>query len=100
MARQGQHVNLIRLHIYRNMAHSLYGIRVEEHFLFPAQRADLTNRLKGADFIIGIHNGHQRCIFPQRSGHIRHFNNPFFPNRQQRDLKALLLQPFQRMRCV
>ena len=47
MAGEGQHVNVVRLHVHWHVAHSLYRVGMEQNSLLPAQRADFPHRLEG-----------------------------------------------------
>ena len=75
----------------------LHRIRMEPHAVHPADRCKIFYRLNRADFIVGIHHAHQRCIRADRS--FQHFgqNQPFRCYRQIRHPKPL---PFQRFRRV
>jgi len=45
VARERKHIDVVLLHINRNLAHSLNCIRVEDHTLFVTQLSDLRDRL-------------------------------------------------------
>ena len=68
---------------------------MEGNPLLPAQRADLGNGLDGAHLIVGVHDGDQRSILPDRGGYILHLDQTLAPHTQQSDLKALPLQLFE-----
>ena len=44
------------------MARRLHRVRVEQHALFAADRADLRDGLDGADLVVGVHDRHKAGI--------------------------------------
>lgn len=57
-----------------------------------ADRTDFWNRLNGADFVIGVHNAHQRCVLPDGVFHLIGGNKALVAHRQVSDLKSFLFQ--------
>ena len=73
----------------------LHGVGVEQHALFPADRADLRDGQDGADLVVGVHGGDQAGVRPDGVRHLLGGDGAGGAHRQQLDLKALLLQLFQ-----
>ena len=93
----GEEVNVVFDDTDRNMADGLNGIGVEQDILFPADFSDLPDRLDGADFIVGIHDGHKAGILADRGFHLGRHDQSVFMYVQEGDFKALLFQSFQCM---
>ena len=70
VAGQTQHVNVLRLHIDLDVAHSLDRIGVEGNAGFLTNGTDLGDGQHGADFIVGVHGGHQAGIRPNGVLHL------------------------------
>src|SRR5687768_6056196 len=47
------------------MPDGLARIAMKEYSRFPAQRADLPNRLQRAQFVVGVHHRNQNRIWPR-----------------------------------
>ena len=88
MGGQGQHVDALGVYVNGQVAHSLNGVGVEGNALFPAQGSNFSDRLDGADFVVGEHDGHQGGVLPDGGGHVLHLYNAAFINGDQGDLKA------------
>ena len=74
MAGERERIHAERLDVYRQMAHCLHAIRVEEYSARAAKRSDLSNRLDGADLIVRKHHAHDTgrlidCLRKCRKGH-------------------------------
>ncbi len=54
---------MVSLHMDRNMAVCLYGVRMKNQLPLLCQPSDLIDRLYRSDFIIGIHNRQQAGVF-------------------------------------
>ena len=74
------------------MACCLHGIRVEENLPLPAQSADFRNRLHGADFVVGKHDGNETGVVTKGVLDIRHPDYAVAVRVKQGDLKTFLLQ--------
>ena len=81
--------------IYRDMPDGLDSIGVKQYISLPADRSDLPDRLNGTDLIIGIHDGYQTGILPDRFLHLGRKNDSIFMNIKQGDIKALFFQLIQ-----
>ena len=92
VAGQGQHINVLGVHVDGQMPHRLYRVSMEGDFPLPAQRPDLSDGLDGANLIVSVHDGHQGGVLPDSGGHVLHFDNTTFVYRQKGDLKTLLGQ--------
>ena len=95
MGGEGQHINILFLHMNGQMPCCLYSIGMEQHAFFFTQCTDLGNGLNAADLVVGIHNSHQTGIFPNGCRHFLRRHNAVLMHIQQSNLKALLLHLFQ-----
>src|SRR5258708_40141276 len=59
MSAESHQVDTILIHIYRDLAHRLSGIREEDHPMLPGDPADFPDRLDHTDLVIGAHNGNE-----------------------------------------
>ena len=64
MAGQGKQVDILFDDIDGTFPTACTASGVEQHPVLLADRTDFWNRLNGADFVIGVHNAHQRCVLP------------------------------------
>ena len=87
---QGQHVDVLGVHVDRQVAHGLDGVHMEGDALFPAKRPDLSDGLDGANLVVGEHDGHQGGVRPDGGGHVGYLYNAALAHRQQGDLEAVL----------
>ena len=92
VAGQGEHVDVLGVHVDGQMAGGLDGVGVEGDLLLPADLADLGDGLDGADLVVGVHDGHQAGLLGDGLGHLLGGNETVFVDVQQGDGKALLLQ--------
>ena len=95
MAGEGQHVDVLLLHVDVEVSGGLHGVGVEQDALFMAHGADLGNGQNGADLVVGVHDGHQAGVGPDGVRHLLGGDGAGGAHRQQLHLKALLLQLFQ-----
>ena len=95
MAGEGQHIDVLLLHVDVQMAHGLHGVGVEQDALFMADRADLRDGQDGADFVVGVHDGHQAGVRPDGVRHLLGGDGADGANRQQFHLEALFFQLLQ-----
>ena len=95
VAGEGEHVDIVRLHIHRNVSHSLDGVGVKEDPPFPAQGPNLPDGLDGADLVVGEHDSHQAGVLPEGLLQILQPDHTVLIDRKVRHLKALLLQLLQ-----
>ena len=61
-----QHIDVLRFHIERDMPYRLHRIGVEEHPALATDRAELFDRLDGADLVIGGHDSDKTGIVVDR----------------------------------
>ena len=92
MAGKGEHVDILLLHVNGHVAHSLHRVGVEQHPVLLADGADLRDGLKGADLIVGVHNGHQAGLLRDGGLQLLGPDNAVFVDRQVGDSEALLFQ--------
>src|ERR1700722_9916064 len=59
VAANGQQVDVVFLHVDRNLAHGLHAIDREENAVFLGNFADFGDRVDHANFIVGVHDGDQ-----------------------------------------
>ncbi len=90
---QGEKVDVIGLYIYRNLAHRLNGVGVEDHALLTAQLADLPDGLNDANFVVGVHDAHQDGFAVQGTLQVFDIDQAIGLDRQVGDPVAGLLQP-------
>ena len=79
------------------MPRRLHRIRVEQHALFPADRADLADRQDRPDLVVGVHQAHQAGVRPDGVCHLLRRDRPNRADRQELDLKAVAPQLVQRV---
>ena len=89
---QAEQVNVLRLHIQRQMARRLDGVGVKQHLPLAAERAQLRHRLDGPHLIVGGHHAEQAGIRGERGSRVRRVHPAFFVHAQQGNGKALFLQ--------
>ena len=77
------------------MTGSLHRIGVEQDAALAADGADLGDRLDRADLVVCIHDRHEAGILADGVRDLLGRDEAVFMNIEQRDLKALLLQPLQ-----
>ncbi len=92
MGRQAQQVDALGRHVDGQMACGLNRVGVEGDAFLPAQRADFSDGLDGADFIVGKHDGHQGRVGPDGLADILHPDQTVVVDVQQLHLESLLLQ--------
>ena len=57
VAGEREHVDVVLLHVDRDLADGLDGVGVEEDALLVAELADLGDGLDDADLVVGVHDG-------------------------------------------
>ena len=95
VAGQGQHVDVLLLHVDVQVPGGLHRVRVEQHALFVAHPADLRDGQNGADLVVGVHDGHQTGVLPDGVRHLLRRDGTGAAHVQQRDLEALFFQLLQ-----
>ena len=75
----------------------LHGVRMEDDALFAAYRADLRNRLNGADLVIRKQDRYEAGVLADRAAHLLGRDDAVFMNVQQRDIVAVLFKLLERM---
>ena len=92
MRRKRQHINVLLLHINRQMSRRLYRIRMEQNTFFPAYLSNCLYRLDRPDLIIGIHHADKAGIVTNSIRHLLRQYNSVFMNIQQGNLKSFFFQ--------
>ena len=95
VGRKGKHVDVLLADVDGQMTGSLHRIGVEQDAALAADGADLGNRLDRADLVVCIHDRHEAGILADGVRDLLGRDEAVFMNIEQRDLKALLLQPLQ-----
>ena len=93
MGAQGQQVDAVLPDIHRDFSHPLGRVAVKEHAPVFGNPADLPNRMQGADFVVGGHDGDQHGFVGDGVGHVIRADHAVLINRQIGDLG--LARPFQ-----
>ena len=95
MAGEGQHIDVLLLHVDVEVSGGLHGVGMEQDTFFPAGRADLRNGQDGADLVVGVHGGDQAGVGTDSVRYLLGGDGADGAHRQQLDLKAFLFQLFQ-----
>ena len=95
--REGEHINVLRLHVDVQMSRRLHGVGVEQHALFLADRADLGDGEDRADLIVRVHDGDKAGILADGVRHLLRRDRADRTDVQKLDLKAFFFELFQRM---
>ena len=86
-------IDVPRIHIHRDLAHGLRGVRVEKDLVLPAERANLLHRLDDTNLIVHRHDTDERGLSrADRSLEILDPDQPTRLHRQVRHLEPLILQ--------
>ena len=93
----GKKIHLIRFHVDRNMSDRLDRVSMEKNAVFPADGADLPDRLDGSDLIVGIHDADQASIIPDSSFDFVRMDDSVLMHIQQGNCEAFLFQLLQGM---
>ena len=80
------------MHVYGNSPHSLDGIGMEEDSPRFCQRRRFLNRLYGAYFVIGEHNGDEDNVIIDRIGKNSHVQAALAVHRKIGYRKSVFLQ--------
>ena len=91
MCGQRKHINIIALDVDIDMTSSLHSVRVEKHAALAAKRTDFFDRLDGAGFVVGVHDGNKAGLIGESSGDLCGADDTVLLRAQQRNSKALLL---------
>lgn len=92
VAGEGEHVDLLGLHVDRNVADRLHRVGVEPDAPFAAELADLGDRLDGADLVIRVHDRHERRVGADGVRDLLRRDEAPLVHRQVGDLEALLFE--------
>ena len=79
------------------MSDRLHRVGVKQNAVLMADRADLRNRLNGADLVVGGHDRNKAGVLADRGFQLIQADDAVFVNRQKRDFKAVLFQLVQRV---
>ena len=60
---EGEQVDSKVVHIHRDFSCGLHGVGVEIEVPLIGDAADFFERLNGAQFIVGVHDGDQHCFW-------------------------------------
>ena len=93
MRREAHQIDAERLHIDRNLADGLSSVGMQQHAAVFAEPADLRQRLDGADFVVGQHDGDEDRVVADRRGQALDFDQSGprigrMNHRQQRNLES------------
>jgi len=80
MTGKRKQVNLLFMHVDRHVAGCLNRIRVKQNSMLVADVGKLVNRLDCTDFVICVHDGHERGIVPQGRFQLFRANQTAFVN--------------------
>ena len=86
-----QQVDVLRLHVDRQVPRRLYCIGMEQDAPLPAHRTDLGDGQDGANLIVGIHDGHQGGVLPDGLRHLLGGNGSQLSHGKQFYLETLAL---------
>ncbi len=92
MGGEREQVDVLCLHIDRNIADCLHRISMEVYLVLPGDCTEFRDRFNRSDLIVGIHNRDQDCLVRDRLFQIRRINKPVLVNREVRDFKAFLFK--------
>ena len=85
-------VDLLGLHVDRNVADRLHRVGVEPDAPFAAELADLGDRQDGADLVIRVHDRHERRVGADGVRDLLRRDEAPLVHRQVGDLEALLFE--------
>ena len=94
---QGQHVDVLFLHVHMDMSDGLHRVRVEGDLLLPAERADFRDGLDRADLVVGEHHRHKAGVLPDGVPDGLHGHDAVFGDLHIGHVPAFFLQLFQRV---
>ena len=89
---EGQHINVLILHVDRDVSGSLHRVGVEPHAAPAADFTDFPDGLQGADLIVCVHDRHQGGVLPNGGFHLLGPDNAIAVHFQIGDLEALLFK--------
>ena len=90
--RQRRQVDARRVDVERDLADALDRVDVEERALLLDDRADLLDRVDGADLVVGEHDRDQDRLVGHRRSHRRRVDASVLLDRQVGDVEALFLE--------
>ena len=88
----GHQVDVVLLHVHRNLADRLHRVHVEEDALFLGDLSDFRDGLNDADFVVGVHDRDQNRFRRDGAAQIVEIDAAVFVHRQIGDLVAVLLE--------
>ena len=86
MAGNRQQIDVQQIYHHRNFSDTLGGIRVHQDISAMADFGNLTNRLNGPHFIVGLHHADQSRIGSQRCPNIGRADKSMFVTTDNRDI--------------
>ncbi len=89
---EGEHVDILFLHVDVHVADGLHRIGVEQHAVLFADGADFRDGLDGADFVVGVHDGDQGGLIRNGGFQLIRMDDPVFVHVQIGDFKPFLFQ--------
>src|SRR5277367_6820471 len=92
VAADGQHVNVVFLHVDRNFAYRLYAVRGEENPVFLGDFADFRDWIDHSNLIVGIHDGNQNGGWADSGFQLIQVDPAIFLHRQIGDFKTVFFQ--------
>ncbi len=88
MRRQRQQVDAERPDVHRDLAHRLHRVGVHQGPVLVGNRRERRDRLDGADFIVRVHHGDERCVAGYGVAEAIDRNNPCVVDREERRAPA------------
>src|SRR5262249_10312434 len=65
----GEKVDIVLLHVHRDLAHGLNAIDGKNNAVFFGDLADFRDRIDRANFVVGVHDGDQNRLRRNRFTH-------------------------------
>src|SRR5580658_9429707 len=97
VAADGQQVDVVFLHVHRNLAYSLHAVHGEENAVFLGDFADFGDRIDHTNLVVGVHDGDQDGGRPDGGFQLIQVDAPIFLHRQVGDFKALFFEALARV---
>ena len=94
VAGEGEHVDVLLLHVDVQMPRSLHGVGMEKDASLFANCADLGDGQHGADLVVGVHDGHKAGVRADGALDLLGGDGANLADRQKLDLKAPLFRAF------
>ena len=92
VAGEGEHVHVQCFYVDGHMPNGLHGVGVEQRPVRFGDLAQFGDGLDGADLVVGVHDGNDGRLRPERLFKFLRMHQPELVHRQIGDFKALLFQ--------